>query len=165
MFLLTRHYDFVNWRFTKSYTTPDIVYIPINYIRNHHYDFLNHGLKKSHTTSNIVYIPTNYIRNHHYDFVNWRFTKSYIYSLCSYQLHQKSSLRFFKLQFKKSHTTSDKVYIPINYIRNCHYDFLNQQFTKSYMTPDIVYVPINYIRNCHYDFLNHGLKNLIRLLI
>ena len=50
-------------------------------------------------------------------------------------LLQKSSLRFFKLQFKKSHTTSD-----------------------------IVYVSINYIRNRHYDFLNCGLKNLIQLL-
>ena len=33
------------------------------------------------------------------------------------------------------------------------------------MTPDIVYVPINYIRNRHYGFLNLGLKNLIRLLM
>ena len=50
-------------------------------------------------------------------------------------LLQKSSLRFFKLRFKKSHTTSD-----------------------------VVYVSINYIRNRHYDFLNRGLKNLIQLL-
>ena len=33
------------------------------------------------------------------------------------------------------------------------------------MTSDVVYVPINYIRNCHYDFLNRGLKNLIRFLM
>ena len=61
--------------------------------------------------------------------------------------------------------TSDIVYVPINYIRNHHYNFLNQRFTKLYMTPDIVYIPINYIRNHHYDFLNRCLKNLIRLLM
>ena len=69
-------------------------------------------------------------------------------------LHQKSSLRTFKLQFKKSHTTSGLVYVPINYIKNRHYDFENRQFSKSHMTSDIVYVPINYIRNRHYDFEN-----------
>ena len=41
-------------------------------------------------------------------------------------LHHKSSLRFFKPWFKKSRTTSDIVYVSINYIRNCHYDFLNR---------------------------------------
>ena len=57
--------------------------------------------------------------------------------------------------------TSDVVYVPINYIRNGHYDFENRRFSKSYTTSDVVYVPMNYIRNRHYDFLNCGLKNLI----
>ena len=69
-------------------------------------------------------------------------------------LHQKSSLQFFKPRFKKSHTTSDVVYVPINYIRNHHYDFENCWFSKSHTTSDIIYVPINYIRNHHYDFEN-----------
>ena len=61
--------------------------------------------------------------------------------------------------------TSDVVYVPINYIRNRHYDFLNHGLKKSHTTSDVVYVPINYIRNRHYDFLNRGLKNLVRLLM
>ena len=69
-------------------------------------------------------------------------------------LHQKLSLQFFKPQFKKSHMTSDVVYVPINYIRNRHYDFESRQFSKSHMTSDVVYVPINYIRNHHYHFEN-----------
>ena len=73
--------------------------------------------------------------------------------------------------------TSDVVYVPINYIRNHHYDFENQRFSKLYMTSDVVYVPIIYIRNrirlLMFDELvitisselksgfqfNHGIKN------
>ena len=60
--------------------------------------------------------------------------------------------------------TFDVVYVPINNIRNCHYDFENCRFSKSYTTSDVVYVSINYIRNRHYDFFNSALKNLIPLL-
>ena len=114
-------------RFKKSHTTSDIVYVPINYIRNRHYDFVKWCFTKPCTTSVVVYVPINYIRNRHYDFVKWRFTKSY--------------------------TTSDVVYLPVNYIRNRHYDFAKRRFTKSYLTSDQVHIPINYIRNCHYDFV------------
>ena len=40
-------------RVKKSHMTSDIVYVPINYIRNHHYNFLNRNLKKSHPTSDV----------------------------------------------------------------------------------------------------------------
>ena len=71
--------------------------------------------------------------NHHKDFVN-----------CSLQnlkwpdivyIPINSSLRFYKLQFSKSHTTSDVW-------SNHHKDFVNCSL-QNLIWPDIVYVPIN----------------------
>ena len=50
-----------------------------------------------------------------------------------------SSLRFWELQFSKSHMTSDVVYVPIN----SSLQFWELQFSKSHTTSDVVYVPIS----------------------
>ena len=73
----------------------------------------------------------------------------------------KSSLRFWELQFLKSHMTPDVAHFPINsslqflgtavlkisYNFQClmkaSLRFWELQFSKSHMTPDIVYVPFN----------------------